>query len=97
MDDDDDDAHSCRAHTQCCVYLLYTTDFSHLNLFPSLVTEHFDRRREATVHSRTHLYRNAESPTISSGVTLIAKFCVNILFLGCHTHFSHIAASLYAK
>ena len=30
-------------------------------------------------------------------VTLIAKFCVNIAFFQCHTHFSHIAASPYAK
>ena len=32
-----------------------------------------------------------------SGVALIAKFCVNIAFWGCRMHFSHIAASLYAK
>ena len=32
-----------------------------------------------------------------SGVTLIAKFCINIAFFGCRTHFSHIAVSLYAK
>ena len=28
---------------------------------------------------------------------LIAKFCVNITFLECHTRSGHIAASLYAK
>ena len=28
---------------------------------------------------------------------LTAKFCVNIAFFGCHTHFSHIATTLYAK
>ena len=32
-----------------------------------------------------------------TGVALIAKFCVNIAFFGCRTHFSHIAASPYAK
>ena len=32
-----------------------------------------------------------------SGDALIANFCVNIAFFECHTHFSHIAASLYAK
>ena len=29
----------------------------------------------------------------NSGVVLIAKYFVNTAFLGCHTHFSHIAAS----
>ena len=28
-----------------------------------------------------------------SGVVLIAKFCINIVFLGCCMHFSHITAS----
>ena len=32
-----------------------------------------------------------------SGVVLIAKFCINIVFFGCCMHFGHIAASLYAK
>ena len=32
-----------------------------------------------------------------TGVTLIAKNCVNIVFCGCHTHFRHIPASLYTK
>ena len=32
-----------------------------------------------------------------AGVALIAKICVNIAFFGCRTHFSHIAASPYAK
>ena len=32
-----------------------------------------------------------------SGVALIENFCVNIAFFGCRTHFSHIAASPYAK
>ena len=31
------------------------------------------------------------------GIAHIAKFCLNITFWGCHTHFSHIAASQYAK
>ena len=31
------------------------------------------------------------------GVAHIAKFCLNIAFWRCHTHFSHIAASQYAK
>ena len=34
---------------------------------------------------------------ISPGDALTAKFCVNIAFFGCRTHFSHIAASPYAK
>ena len=34
---------------------------------------------------------------VISGVALIAKFCVNIAFFGCCMHFSHIAASPYAK
>ena len=37
-----------------------------------------------------------KSPHVS-GVTLIAKFCVNIAFFEYHTHFSHIVASPYAK
>ena len=32
-----------------------------------------------------------------SGVMLIAKVCINIVFLGCFTHFGHIAATPYAK
>ena len=32
-----------------------------------------------------------------TGVALIANFCVNIAFFVCRTHFSHIAASPYAK
>ena len=32
-----------------------------------------------------------------AGVTLIAKFCINIAFFRCHMHFSHIAVSPYAK
>jgi len=32
-----------------------------------------------------------------SGDALIANFCVNIAFFECHTQFSHIAASPYAK
>ena len=32
-----------------------------------------------------------------AGVALIAKCCVNIAFFECRMHFSHFAASLYAK
>ena len=28
---------------------------------------------------------------------LMARFCVNIVLFGCYTHYSHIAASQYAK
>ena len=43
-------------------------------------------------------HTNASCPPVPhAGVTLIAKFCVNTAFSGCRTHFSHIAASPYAK
>ena len=34
---------------------------------------------------------------IHTGVALIAKFCVKIACFGCRMHFSHVAASPYAK
>ena len=32
-----------------------------------------------------------------SGVARVATFCINMAFVGCRTHFSHITASPYAK
>ena len=54
------------------------------------------------LYSRNEIYLHlyfALTPTLKlfPGVALIAKFCVNIAFFRCRTHFSHIAASPYAQ
>ena len=43
-------------------------------------------------------HTNASCPPVPhAGVELIAKVCINTAFSGCRMHFSHIAASPYAK
>ena len=65
-----------------------------LGYFSGFIIHRTDKDYKCFLYCVYVIFLHAHMYYIYTGVTLIAKFCVNIAFFGCCTHFSQIAVTV---